>query len=249
MALWEGPGALRERGIGASVRGGRLRGTKLACDGAAASLIVVAARAEDDAVALYLADARDSGVRREGIESIDPSQPWSRVHFEDVAVEPLGEGAQANWTAIERLLERAAVLTAFLQIGGADACLEAAREYALGRWAFGRPIAQYQAVKHRLVDIHAANELARSNAYFGAWALDGAAADLPMAGASARVSATEAFERAARDNMQTHGGIAATWAHDSHLYYRRSRHLATLLGSASEWRDRVATELERSVAP
>lgn len=159
-------------------------------------------------------------------------------------MEPL-EVSASGWDAVESLLDRAAVLIAFEQVGGAERCLTMARDYALNRQAFGRVIGQYQAVKHRLADMYVANELARSNAYYGAWALDSAPVELGTAAPVARIAATEAFERAARDNMQTHGGIAATWAHDSHLYYRRSRHLAVLLGATSQWRERLMTQVAR----
>ena len=90
-------------------------------------------------------------------------------------------------------MDRAAVLLAFEQLGGADRCLEMAKAYALERYAFGRPIGSYQAIKHKLADIYVKNELARSNAYYGAWALNAGAAELPIAAAAARVAASEAF--------------------------------------------------------
>ena len=68
-----------------------------------------------------------------------------------------------------------------------------AKSYAKQRYAFGRPIGSFQAIKHKLADVYIATELARSNAYYGAWALSRGAAELPLAAAAARVSATEAF--------------------------------------------------------
>ena len=65
------------------------------------------------------------------------------------------------------------------------------------------------------------NELARSNAYYGAWALAADAAEMPLAAAAARIAATEAFYFASKENIQTHGGIGFTWEVDCHLYYRR----------------------------
>ena len=96
--------------------------------------------------------------------------------------------------------------------------LEMARDYALERYAFGRPIGSFQAIKHKLADVYVAIELARSNAYYGAWALSADAAELPLAAATARVSATEAFHLASKENIQTHGGIGFTWDVDCHLY-------------------------------
>ena len=98
-----------------------------------------------------------------------------------------------------------------------------AREYALGRFAFGRPIASFQAIKHKLADMYVAIELARSNAYYGAWALSTDAPELPVAAAAARVAASEAYFLAAKENIQTHGGMGFTWEFDCHLYYRRAK--------------------------
>jgi acyl-CoA dehydrogenase len=129
-------------------------------------------------------------------------------------------------------------------VGGADASLEMARNYAMERYAFGRPIGSFQAIKHKLADMYVAIELARSNAYYGAWALSAEAAELPLAAAAARVSATEAFQLAAKENIQTHGGIGFTWDTDCHLYYRRSEQLALALGSLSHWKNRLVDLLE-----
>jgi acyl-CoA dehydrogenase len=119
-----------------------------------------------------------------------------------------------------------------------------AKAYALERYAFGRPIGSFQAIKHKLADVYIATELARSNAYYGAWALATDAADLPLAAAAARVAATEAFHLASKENIQTHGGMGFTWEADCHLYYRRAKHLALTLGSAPWWQDRLIGALE-----
>ena len=145
---------------------------------------------------------------------------------------------------VRRLLDSAAILTAFAQVGGAAASLEMATAYARERFAFGRPIGSFQAIKHKLADVYVATELARSNAYYGAWALSADAADLPLAAATARVSASEAFFLAAKENIQVHGGVGFTWDYDCHLFYRRAKLLALSLGSQRYWKDRVVSELE-----
>ena len=105
-----------------------------------------------------------------------------------------------------------------------------ATEYAKERYAFGRPIGSFQAIKHKLADVYVATELARSNAYYGAWALAADAAELPLAAATARVSATDAFCLAAKENIQMHGGMGFTWAADCHLFYRRAKLLCAVVG-------------------
>ena len=88
-------------------------------------------------------------------------------------------------------------------------------------------------------------ELARSNAYFGAWALSTDAAELPVAAATARISAVEAFNYASKENIQVHGGMGFTWEFNCHLYYRRARQTALVLGSLRRWKDRLINALSQ----
>jgi acyl-CoA dehydrogenase len=251
-ALAEGPAAPSPKTIATRVRDGRISGTKLpVADGDVADVAVVVARTADgkdaDALSLFLVDLRGQGVTRKSVKTVDPTRSHGQIVFEGAAAEPLGATGQ-GWPLVRRLLDRAAVLVAFEQVGGAQAALDMAREYALGRFAFGRPIASFQAIKHKLVDIYVALELARSNAYYGAWALSTDAPELPVAAAAARVSATEAFWLAAKENIQTHGGMGFTWEFDCHLYYRRAKLLALSLGSARRWKHELIAHLSERAA-
>jgi acyl-CoA dehydrogenase len=248
LAFAEGTGNPDAVRVGARVQNGKLTGTKLPVpDGGIADFAVVAADGTG-AASLYLVDLRHSGVGKTALKSLDPTRNQAKLVFEDVPAEPLGSAGQAL-ELIRSLFDRAAVLLAFEQVGGAQACLEMARSYATERYAFGRPIGSFQAIKHKLADVYVATELARSNAYYGAWALASDAAELPVAAAAARVSATDAFHLASKENIQTHGGIGFTWEADCHLYYRRSKLLATAVGTAPYWKDRLISELERRNAP
>ena len=241
LALAEKPGAVTEAAITCEYRDGKLYGTKIAVtDGDHADIAVVVARA-GSSVKLVLAGLSVQGVTRVPQTSMDPTRPLARIEFSGAEAELLGNGG--DWALLERLLDRAAVLYAFEQLGSADAALEMARSYAVTRYAFGRPIGSFQAIKHKLADVYIANELARANAHHAAWALAADTEELPLAAATARVASTEALERAARENMQTHGGISVTWAHDCHLFYRRARHLAACLGPIQAWRDRAGAKL------
>lgn len=245
FALSEGADAPGLAKLAATVRGGRLTGVKLpVADGDVADVAVVAARAgkADAPVALYLVDLHGPGVTRTAVKMIDPTRSHARITFADTPADLLGTAADGV-ALIDRLFDRAAVLFAFEQVGGAQAALDMAREYAMGRFAFGRPIASFQAIKHKLVDMHVAIELARSNAYYGAWALSTNAAELPVAAATARVSASDAFWLAAKENIQTHGGMGFTWEFDCHLYYRRAKLLGLVLGSTRRWKDLLITRL------
>ena len=202
-----------------------------------------AARSDAGSVALFLVDLAGPGVTRTVVKTVDPTRSHARIAFTGAPAEPLGAAADGR-AIIDGVLDRAAVLFAFEQVGGAQAALDMAREYAMGRFAFGRPIASFQAIKHKLVDMYVAIELARSNAYYAAWALSTEAPELPVAAAAARVSATEAFWLAAKENIQTHGGMGFTWEFDCHLYYRRAKLLALTIGSARRWKDLLITRLD-----
>lgn len=243
FALAEGVGAPRADGISVELREGFLHGAKHpVIDGGVAGVAVVAARFGGE-IALAVVDLDGAGVSRTALQSLDPSRDVARLAFAGAACEVL-TGAR-GFSAVEQLLDRAAVLFAFEQIGGAQACLEMARDYALQRQAFGRPIGSFQAIKHKLADVYVAIEVARSNAYYGAWALGADAPDLTSAGAAARVAASHAYELASAENIQTHGGMGFTWEYDCHLYYRRAKHLALAIGAAPFWKDRLIGAIEQ----
>ena len=248
FALAEGSGQPEPRNVRMSAAGGRLSGSKWpVADGGIADAAVVVARDETGDIALYLADLHATGVTRRDLTTVDPSRNHARIDFANAAAERLGSGAP-GWPAVQRLLDRAAIMIAFEQVGGADACLTMARDYALERYAFGRPIGSFQAIKHKLADVYVAIELARSNAYYGAWALAADAAELPLAAATARVSATEAFHLASKENIQTHGGIGFTWEADTQFHLRRARLMALSIGGPMAWKDKLVSRLEQKNA-
>lgn len=249
FAMAEGPGRTTPASLQTAVSGGKLSGTKTAvADAGLAGVMVVLARHEGgDGAALYLVGTDQPGVTVTPVPTLDPTRGHGNVTFDQAAAEPLGEPGQ-GWALTEKLLNRAAVLFAWEQVGGAEAALAQAREYALGRYAFGRPIASYQAIKHKLANMYVKNTLARSNCYYGAWALNTDAAELPLAAATARVSAIQAYYFASKENIQTHGGMGYTWEFDCQFYYRRSKLLAVNLGSEALWQDKLITAVEHSNA-
>jgi alkylation response protein AidB-like acyl-CoA dehydrogenase len=252
FARSEGPGAVTPKNVRTTFKGGKLSGTKTAVtDGMDADYAVVLARGSEEAgergLQLALVDLKGAGVKRRKVASLDPSRGAAEIVFENAGAEALGKAGE-GWQLAGRVLDRAAILTAFEQVGGADVCLGMAKDYAMSRYAFGRPIASFQAIKHKLADMYVNNELARSNAYYGAWALSTGARELPLAAAAARISATQAFDFAAKENTQTHGGIGFTWEADCHFYYKRSRQLGLALGPQRMWKDKLVSELELSNA-
>ncbi len=244
FATSEGPGPADPQSLKTVVENGRITGTKIpVTDGDIAGLAVVLAR-EGSASSLFLVDLSDPSIERETLKTLDPTRSAARIVFKGAQAERLGD-AGAGGALAEEVFDRAAVLLAFEQLGGADKCLEMAKAYALERYAFGRAIGSYQAIKHKLADIYVKNQVARSNAYFGAWALNTSAAELPMAASAARVAASEAFWFAAKENIQTHGGMGFTWEVDCHIYFRRAQQLALVAGSGKVWKERLVRQLER----
>ena len=246
MALVGAAGPITPEQARIAVSGGRITGTRTAVpDGMVADFAVILASDAQNRM-LHLVDLTGAGVTRTPLPTLDQSRPQASVVLEACLAEPL-EGAR-DWSAVRSLLDRAAVMLSFEQIGGAQAALEMARDYARDRYAFGRPIASFQAIKHKLADVYMVIELARSSAYYGAWALDKNAPQLSVAASSARVAACEAAWIACKENIQTHGGMGYTWELDCHLYYRRAKVQALVLGSAREWKRRLMDELSPKTA-
>ena len=240
LALTEGPGRIGPNAVQAQVMDGTLTGSKWpVLDGDIADIAIVAARSADG-LALFVVELDGPGVTRSRLTTIDPTRSQARLDFNQAAVQLL---ASDGWPLLTTALDRAAVLLAFEQLGGADRALEMARDYALERYAFGRPIGSFQAIKHKLADMYVSNVLARSNCYYAAWALSQQAPELPEAAAAARVSATQAFQQSAKESIQIHGGMGFTWDLDCHLYYRRAHLLALSLGGLAQWQDRLIEQL------
>jgi len=249
LALFEGKGNPQPEAIKLAASGGKLDGVKKpVADGAVADFAIVAARTgstgRETDISLFLVDMKAEGVEAKSLTNVDPSRNQAEVTFRNCKAEPLGAPGE-GWSIISQVLDRAAVLLAFEQVGGADRALEMGRDYALDRIAFGRPIGSFQAIKHMLADMYVSATLARSNCYYGAWALSTNAGELPEAAAAARISATQAFQHCAKNNIQVHGGMGFTWEFDCHLYYRRANATALSLGSLSYWEDALIDRMRK----
>jgi alkylation response protein AidB-like acyl-CoA dehydrogenase len=249
LALFEGPGNPSPKAIKLTAANNTLNGVKKpVADGAIADFAIVAARTgssgRESDIALYLVDLKAGGVESKVLTGIDPTRQQAELTFKNCNAEPLGAAGE-GWSILTRVLDRAAVLVAFEQVGGSDRALEMGRDYALDRIAFGRPIGSFQAVKHMLADMYVSATLARSNCYYGAWALSTDAGELGEAAAAARVSATQAFQHCAKNNIQVHGGMGFTWEFDCHMYYRRANALALGIGSLSYWEDQLIDRMRK----
>ena len=224
---------------------GTLAGAKApVLDGMLASLSVVLAKDAAGASLLTLCNLTETRVARQPIKTVDPTRPAARVIFDGAPAELLPQAAGDSW---HKLRDRAAVFLAFEQLGSAESSLAMARTYAQERGAFGRKVSSFQSIKHKLADMYTKIQLARCHCYYGAWAISTDAAEMPVAAAAARCSAIDALDFAAQESIQVHGGIGVTWESNCHLFYRRARLYALLLGSRYEWQDRLVASLERKL--
>lgn len=214
--------------------------------GHTADLVVIPARAAGSmgaqGISLVALPTTHSGVSVEPLTSLDLTRPLSRIRLDSVAIgadQVLGT-AEAAGAALARTLDIGAALLAAEQVGGAEKCLEFTTDYAKQRVQFGRLIGSFQAVKHRLADMMVVVEAAKSAAYYAACAIDEVPGELPEAAAVARSYCSDAFSKCAADAIQLHGGIGFTWEHHAHLYFKRARASATLLGEPSHHREKLA---------
>lgn len=249
FALAEKNGTPKPGNIQCEFSNGVINGMKSPVnDGMIADFIVVAANTDNNknfnSISLFVVDTKQSEVEIEKLDTLDPTRPSSRIKFNSAKAEFLGE-LGSGWNMIQDILNRSAVLFAFEQVGGAQAALEDAKKYSLERYAFGKQIGAFQALKHKMADMYVKIELAKSNTYYGAWALSTDSNELPVAAAGARVSASEAFHYASKENIQIHGGVGFTWEYDCHLLYRRSKLLSLNIGSIRQWKENLISNLEK----
>ena len=231
--------------------------TTMVC-GSEATVSGTALNVLDGAVATHALACIDSGadarlvlidlasVARFGLADrpLDLLHPCASFAFDATPAQVLASGAGALqlW---DRIFDSYALFTAFEQLGSSEAALQMAREHSLNRYAFGRPIGSFQAIKHMLADMLVAVDLARSNCYFGAASLSMDRDALRESSAVARISATDAFRECARGSIQVHGALGVTWESSCHLYYRRAQALAASPGSSRFWKERLIELLTR----
>ena len=245
LAVTEDLHAPTKNNVNLSYANGKINGKKIAVPDAGVATHAVVVAKSNKGISLQLVDLSATGVTTEHQENIDESRGHFSITFNHVETQLLGDEVN-GWELYESLINQAAVLFSYEQIGGSQASLDMAINYAKERYAFGRPIGSYQAIKHKLADMYIALTLAKSNCYYAAWALSTDAADLPSASATARVSATKAYQLCSKENIQTHGGNGFTWEYDCHMFYRRSKLLSLNIGSLSNWREKLVTSLEQS---
>lgn len=197
--------------------------------------VLIVAAADADGAALYIVDPAAAGVTIAALPEFDHTQRLARIEFAGADAARL---AGSDWSTVERSVRVALVALAGDQAGGARRALENTVEYTKVRVQFGRPIGSFQAIKHMAADLLLESESATSAARYAAEALDAGDPDADTAVALAAFACADAFVTVASTSIQMHGGIGFTWEHPAHLYLRRARADAELLGSPSYHRER-----------
>ena len=206
-------------------------------DGASADDLLVSARTEEG-VGVFLVAGDSDGVERRGLETLDQTRKLAEVTFSGAKAALIGE-PEHGVGALRRMLDKAIVLLAAEQVGGAQKCLEMSVEYAKTRHQFGRPIGSFQAIKHKCADMLVQVESAKSAAYYAGWAASEDNDELATVAPLAKSYCSEAYFFCASENIQIHGGIGFTWEHDAHLYFKRAKSSQLLFGDPAYHRARL----------
>ncbi|MEP5766257.1 MAG: acyl-CoA dehydrogenase family protein [Halieaceae bacterium] len=224
-------------------------------DGHSAELLIVAARepgsSAENGVSLFLVPAETAGVEREWLPTMDQTRKQAELRLTDVKVSQanrLGAEGQA-WPQLAQIIDLATIAVAAEQAGGAQQALDSTVAYTQDRVQFNRPIASYQAVKHKAADMMVKAEAARSAIYYAACVAQEVFEDGPMAGELAEAASiakawcSDAYFFNAGTGIQLHGGVGFTWEYDIQLYFKRARSSEALLGNGAYHRERIASQL------
>ncbi|GLE51161.1 acyl-CoA dehydrogenase [Mycobacterium montefiorense] len=172
----------------------------------------------------------------EPVKSLDPLRPIAHVRADAVEV---GDDALLSSLTVTTAYALMSTLLSAEAIGVARWATDTASEYAKIREQFGRPIGQFQAIKHKCAEMIADTERATAAVWDAARAIDEASPDVEFAAAVAATLAPAAAQRCTQDCIQVHGGIGYTWEHDTGVYYRRALMLAACFGRGADYPQKV----------
>ena len=219
-----------------------LDGTKTQVEAAGqADQLLVTART-DRGLTQFLIPAGTAGVRIVPLQALDLVKRYAEVHFEGVEVPASAVVGEVDGAGpdVDRLLQVALVLQCAETVGAANRVFDFTVEYAFDRFSFGRPLASYQALKHRFADMKLWLECCHGTTLGAAEAVESQADDAAKLVSVAKAYVGEYATEIIQDCVQMHGGIGVTWDHDIHLYLRRATLNRALYGSPGEHRERIA---------
>ena len=221
-------------------------------DGHTAGLLIIAARSEgtvaEQGISLFAVPAQTAGIQRSWLPTMDQTRRQAEILLTDVSVPAtalMGEAGNA-WRQLETIIQLATVAVAAEQMGGAQQVLDITVDYTKERVQFGRPVAGFQAVKHKAADMMLKTEVSRSAVYYAACVAEEAmrggplAADLAEAASVAKSWCSDAYFENAGDAIQLHGGVGFTWEYDVHLFFKRAKSSDIFLGNGAWHREKIA---------
>jgi alkylation response protein AidB-like acyl-CoA dehydrogenase len=211
-------------------------------DGAQADVLLVYATLAEGGMALFAVPRKAKGVAVTPLQTWDATRRFADIGFTGVTEAERIDDPDKVDEGVLRLASLARLYLAAEQLGAAQQCLDMTVEYTTGRKQFGRPVAGFQAVKHRCAEMMVRIEALRS-AVYGAAALAAGPAQtetLALECLSAKALASETFFYCAQEAVQLHGGVGFTWEYDAHLYFKRAQASNHWLGTPEQLRERMA---------
>jgi alkylation response protein AidB-like acyl-CoA dehydrogenase len=234
--LWD-PGQAACRARPDPAGGWRLSGeAHYVLDGDVAGVLLVAAHAPDE-VAVFEVDPAAAGVTRRAVTTMDSTRRLATARLDGAVGRPAGCGPDG----LARARDLACLALAAEQAGAARRALERTVAYTRDRVQFGRPIGSFQALQHRMADLHVLTESAWSLCW--AAAQEGDESGPGLRAAAARAYCSEALIRVAGQMIQLHGAIGITWEHGAHRYFKRAHGAGQLFGPPSAHLARIADAL------
>jgi alkylation response protein AidB-like acyl-CoA dehydrogenase len=219
--------------------------------GADADLFLVLARTTPEEIGLagltlFAVPRQSAGLTASSIPFTDPTYRFAKVEFKSVVVPSqfvLGE-ADRGAQALKPSIRDARVALCAETVGGCEKVVAMCVDYAKQRVQFDRPIGSFQAIKHKLADMHANLESIRGLAYAATAALESEETDDPIVEV-AKAMCDDAYRFISSEGIQVHGGIGFTWEHDVHFYYKRALRYSNTLGTSRQLMYEVGARLSQ----
>jgi alkylation response protein AidB-like acyl-CoA dehydrogenase len=219
-------------------------------DGHTAQSLIVAARKEgsqgEEGIALFVLPSDTAGVTRSWLPTLDQTRKQAQLSFKQVTLSSAQLMCEDAASVLGKILDLATICLAAEQVGGSQQVLDLTVAYTKERVQFNRPIASFQAVKHKAANMMTKVEAARSGVYYAACIAQEAFVDGPLANELAEAASivksycSETYFKNAGDAIQLHGGVGFTWEYDVHLYFKRAKASEHYLGNASYHQERLA---------
>jgi alkylation response protein AidB-like acyl-CoA dehydrogenase len=222
--------------------------------------VLLAAALTPEGIALFEVDPLGGGVTRAAVTAMDTTRRLAVVRLAGAAGQPIGAGGGPGGstsgstrcgtgasTALARARDLACIALSAEQVGAAQRALELTVAHTKARVQFGQAIGGFQALQHRMADLHVLVESARALSYASAdrpteeHTTAGDAPDLGLRAAAAKAYCSEVLLKVAGEMIQLHGAIGITWEHDAHRYLKRAHGAAQLFGQPAEHIARIAT--------